>query len=165
MLDVKTTASFGKGHENSDLRNKFESENSYHTIYFPTKITHDPRYTENIIVYNFSARWEKEKKRPEKIEEILSTIQSKLPNIKLIQVGLPMSLTQTVKLLAKSKLLLSIDNGIAHVARSVGVPMFLIEHKLPLSRGFPESSCQYVKVTKDSAVDIITSHVKQIKML
>jgi hypothetical protein len=136
-----------------------ESAESYETVYYPTKVTYPVRELTKTIAYSFDAQWRRNQKIPLDLDSLLDDLSGRLPDYRLHRVGLPMSLSDIVQTLASSRLLLSVDNGIAHVARSVGVPLALIEHLLPVERGFPRRSCVYTKVTRDNAVEKVVGQL------
>jgi hypothetical protein len=59
---------------------------------------------------------------------------------------------QCQKLIAESDLFIGVDNGVSHMAKSVGIPMILLEYKLGLERGFPSSIVQYTKATTNEEI-------------
>jgi hypothetical protein len=93
------------------------------------------------ICYTFEANWIVDKKIPPGIERILEV--KDFQEYEFVKMGLPISLEDNVKLLSECAMFVGVDNGICHVARSVGCPSFLIEHLHPMKNGFPYEYCKY----------------------
>jgi glycosyl transferase family 9 (putative heptosyltransferase) len=145
---------------NAQSLNAFiDSPESYKTVYFPTKTRHSCGEATKTIAYSFDAQWHADEKIPPKLDDVLRALSAELPDYCHVRVGLPMSLRDIVETLAAAQLVLSVDNGIAHVARSVSVPLFLIEHLLPVERGFPPNSCFYTKVNHGNIVDAVVNFI------
>lgn len=61
--------------------------------------------------------------------------------------------------IAESDLFIGVDNGVAHMAKSTGTPMILLEHKLLLERGFPKNVVKYETAhTNQEAINLIYKH-------
>jgi hypothetical protein len=118
----------------------FSSKLSYNCIYFPTKQKWKANKSKKIC-YSFDANYEKDKKTPPDIEESIKI--KEIDEYQKVRVGLPMDLYQVVKELSECEFLVTLDNGIAHVARSVGCPIILVQHTFSVARGFPPGSCEY----------------------
>lgn len=135
----------------TDVKIIFEQSNTYdvshgkkgylaHCQYKNTKI----KYSKGShIAYSFDASYMIKEKIPENINEFLQFEEIK--NIPKIRCGLPMSLEDNVKILSNCIFYIGVDNGISHVARSVGCPMLLIEHRWDLEKAFPSNHCVYKK--------------------
>ena len=133
------------------IRHIDTEDTAYRCAYFPTKLRHRPRA--NAIGYSFSASWRADEKIPPDAGEILRMLKASLPGFEFVAMGRPhqADVTALVRALAGVRLLLSVDNGVAHVARSVGLPLFLLEHQWPVARGFPADACGYTKLTSETA--------------
>lgn len=136
---------------------------AYECVYFPTRIAWQPQGWE--IGYALDANWQREAKIPPDVDDIIPALREALPHCTFVPLGLPhqASVTELVARMASLRLVLSVDNGIAHVARSVGVPLFLLEHLHALRRGFPPSRCTYTKVTRQDLVEKITAYVSRAR--
>lgn len=132
---------------------------AYQCEYFPTKARPCPEGWE--IGYALEANWKPDLKIPPALSEVIPALASALPHCRLVGLGRPWqtSVKAVVARMTKLRLVLAVDNGIAHIARSVGVPLFLLEHQLPLERGFPRERCNYVRVTIQDVVEKIVEHV------
>lgn len=136
---------------------------AYRCEYFPTKMAHQPRGMK--IGYSFDAQWQAEKKVPPNLLSIVENLRSQFPAFTFQAIGQPHqgTVADVVSVLAELQLLIAVDNGIAHVARSVGVPLFLVEHHWPLSRGFPQENCVFTKVTVEDAADRVARYVLDLE--
>lgn len=165
LLDIQNTDLHVVDREPPDselVTRLVESAASYGTAYFRTKLKHQAERTRPVIAYSFDANWRADEKIPLDVEQLLVALQAKLPHVRMMRVGLPMTLPEVVQTLSTAKLLVSVDNGIAHVARSVGVPLFLIQHLLPVTRGFPTHACDYTTVTMQNAAETITAYLEAL---
>jgi hypothetical protein len=135
---------------------------AYQCRYFPTKVGHKPEGL--TIGYTFDAQWQVEQKVHPNLKSILEKLRERLPSYTLKPIGQPHQKTvpEVVAALAGLQLLIAVDNGIAHVARSVGVPLFLVEHNWPLLRGFPVENCIYTKVTVEDAEEKIFHYTRSV---
>jgi len=88
------------------------------------------------------------------------SILTAFPDKKFIKLGLPLSIENIVEHLSTCTLLVSIDNGIGHIARSVGCPHVLIEHEWDVERGFPVNQSNYHKAkgTQEAIKKIRNTH-------
>ncbi len=74
----------------------------------------------------------------------------------LIFLGPQLSISHVVDILATSAFFVGVDSGFSHVAHSVGVPMFLLQYKMPLvacHRGKSYMLC-------NGAADLINNRLK-----
>jgi len=126
---------------------------AYSCQYFPTRKRHSPEARK--IGYSFSANWRAELKIPRHPDKLLNTLRQRFQGFDFVPLGLPHQTTigELVDVLASVRLFLSVDSGVAHVARSVGTPLFLLEYKWGVERGFPSAACHYTKVTRSDAGD------------
>lgn len=108
-------------------------------IYPRTKITYECKT--NIICYTFDANSFVDRKIPPNISKILQVESFK--NYKFVDVGLPLTLEDSIKLLSSCKIFVGVDNGLSHVARSVGCPSFLVEYLFPITNAFPYEYFEY----------------------
>lgn len=53
-------------------------------------------------------------------------IKAQFPGYEFVELGLPMSISENVEMLAKSDLLIGTNSGMAHLAKSVGTPMLIL---------------------------------------
>lgn len=134
-----------------------ESVASYQARYFPTKVKHSPAKAEKLVAFSCDAQWRREEKVPSGLDTAVQDLALLREDYRFVRVGLPMSIGEIVRVSAAATLVLSVDNGIAHVARSVGTPLYLIEHRWGLERGFPTGACSYTKVTIDSLASALNS--------
>ena len=101
----------------------------------------------SLICFNFGAQWMVADKVPPYVAEVASELERR-HNGECI--GLPVTLEAAVDRLAECDLFLSVDSGLAHVARSVGCPVAIIEHKHNVFRAFPRDACD-VAVARSAA--------------
>jgi hypothetical protein len=120
-----------------------DSPETYKCEYFPTVKTWTNPSTP-IIAYSFEANWNKDKKIPPWVDKIL--VDPSLEKYNKVKVGLPMQIEECVDVLSKCSVFVSVDNGMAHVARSVGCPHIIIKHEWGLERGFPRNVYSYDSV-------------------
>jgi hypothetical protein len=161
LQPVLTTETPNDNHISKRLIHRIDSgDAAYRTPYFPTK--REWRPNGQIVSYSFSANYTRAAKVPPQPAQIIEELRSNLPSYHFVEVGKlhQASVTEVVRILAQSHCLLSIDNGIAHIARSVGVPLFLLEHLAPISRGFPPGMCRYTKVTQSNAATVICDYLR-----
>ena len=59
-------------------------------------------------------------------------IYNSFPTLERIEVGLPLSIDQSVEVMLKSDFFVGIDSGMAHLARCVGLPVFINPNRVPL---------------------------------
>lgn len=142
------------------IRQISTGETAYRCRSLPAKMRHTP--AGRLVGVSLAANWRPSEKIPTGIENTISSLRSLLPSHEFVSVGKPHqnSVTELVAALARLQLLLSVDNGVAHVARSVGVPLFLLEHLLPISRGFPREACDYTLVKSHTVIDSVLEWVE-----
>jgi len=109
--------------------------------YHHTKYPH--KRERSIIAYAFDANFERENKRPPYVDHIIPTLQNDYRDISFVELGVTIGLDSTMSHLANDIGIICVDSGVAHLARSVGTPMIMIQHNWPLERGFPNSVCKY----------------------
>lgn len=97
--------------------------------FWPTKKTWSPLGEKGHVVYQFDGISSAEDKNPpaEDIPHILDA----LPGL-YFPLGRHQSLAHCVDLLASARAFIGCDSGMSHLAHSVGVPMILVEYKLPI---------------------------------
>jgi hypothetical protein len=146
--------------EDMRLQRKLDHE-AYGCVYYPTFITHHDPIKQ--IAYSFDANYQADLKIPPNVNEILEQLRAALPDYKIVKVGLPMSVPDCVKTLAQSAAYLGIENGISHINRSVGTPMFMIQYRTTTLTevGFPFSACSYTVVTPETAAEQVASFVRK----
>lgn len=134
------------------IRRLIDCPSSYQVPYYPTKIRYNP--IGNLIACSFASNWNREAKTPHDLYANFWQLKKTLPEYNFVSItkATHPTITSVVDTLSQASLLLAVDNGICHIARSVGVPMFIIEHKWPLERGFPTTVCQYTKVSSDNLI-------------
>lgn len=137
-----------------------DNPDGYACPYYPTKITHQ---SENqTIAIALGSGWNSEAKLPPDLKPKLKKLKNDLKRYNFVEITIDShpNIPSLIKELSKAVLLISVDNGVAHVARSVGTPLFLIEHELSLDRGFPTFACKYHKVTVDTIGPIVYHYTK-----
>jgi hypothetical protein len=72
-----------------------------------------------------------EKNLPREHEAILLRMLS-ASGFEPIRLGSHLSIAQCIRIASQSAFFVGVDSGMSHLCHSVGVPMFLIEHKLPV---------------------------------
>lgn len=100
----------------------------------PTKVRHNGSIKYNKITYTMDAVFMKEDKLDPSWLDVLGY------NVPWICVEKPMTFVDKVEAIAKSDLYIGPDNGIAHLCRSIGTPMIILEYKWPLILGFPNTN-------------------------
>lgn len=107
----------------------------------------------NLITYSFVCNGLKNKKIPPFASDIIPKIQSY--GYETIEVGIILGLIETVKLIAKSRFFIAIDNGVSHICRSINTSLLIVEYIHPLEIGFPPNFCKYTKIRALSDLDFL----------
>jgi Glycosyltransferase family 9 (heptosyltransferase) len=107
------------------------------------------------LCYNVDAAWRAADKIPPYVDDLTEVLRRQF---NAAPIGLPMAIDAAVEHLAQCDLFLSVDSGLAHVARSVGCPLVLIEYRHSLARGFPPACCEF-SVVRSAAecLDLVRS--------
>jgi len=140
-----------KWNENIQINKKtIDNTSVYKKKYFPTKIKWSKDKMTNTIGYSFEANFLKHEKIPPWLNILI--LKTLFPNLVFIKLGLPMSLSTIITILSSCKCYIGIDNGITHVARSVGCPIGIIEHIYNVEIGHPSDIVSYKKLKSLMAV-------------
>lgn len=99
-------------------------------FFWATKEKWDPFKHENKICYQFDGISSADDKNPSPEDE--ARILSACSKHTVVRVGKDMTLEQVVHEMATSAVFIGCDSGMSHIAHSVGVPMILVEYKLPI---------------------------------
>lgn len=128
------------------LWQRIDSAAAYQCAYFPTHMRHVSN--NGTLGFALEANWRAREKIPPGITDLKNRVKDALPQYSHVLLGRPhqRGLTELVNALAHVDCLIAVDNGVAHVARSVGTPLILLEHNLPIERGFPPDACSYMRV-------------------
>ena len=106
----------------------------------------------NKICYAFTANWKKE----EKIPPWISQLEEKLKSIDAINIIKPMDINEAIGHLTACKFFITVDSGLAHIARSVGCPLYIIKYKLDITRPYPKEFCDHTVIeTLEEACKLI----------
>ena len=154
FFDTNVKIEFKESNEGNEYKNICKHPSLVSHKYISTKIKLN-NINSNKITYNFDCNWRVD-------EKVASNINDLSKHINMTKVGLPMDLENTIKELSTSKCFIAADNGIAHVARSVGVPVIFIEHLYPMENGHPQkySNFKLIKWTSlEETVKKITSQL------
>jgi hypothetical protein len=135
---------------------------AYDCRYFPTKVRHNP--AGSTIGIAADANWRADEKIPPDLEDRLSALRCVLDGWEFVRLGRPHQhdLSDLIRVLSTVQLLVSVDNGVAHVSRSVRVPLLLIHHRLPVSRGFPPQACHYVQTGVEDLNDQVVDFCRRL---
>jgi len=112
----------------------------YARRYLPTRM----RWTSQVaaasthVCYCFDARWNARDKVPPFIAELKGALHHDFNGI---DVSLPMPLDEAIRQLAICRCFVTVDTGLAHVARSIGCPIGVLRFRHPLERAFPAEAC------------------------
>ncbi len=101
--------------------------------YFPT-IHQWKRGSHRRICYQFDGRTRPSATNPpsSEVEAFLAFWVSE--GYEAIRLGLPMSMTQSIRWLSVCDAFIGVDSGISHLAHSVQVPTFLLQYQHPLTQ-------------------------------
>lgn len=126
------------------------------------KISHIPKLYKK-ITYTKDANW----KIDEKLNPEWDKLWGTFPGVEWIEVNRNVGdATKCQQLIAESDLFIGVDNGVSHLAKSIGTPMILLEHTWELERGFPSNIFSYTKAkTNDEVISIITSFYENYKTI
>ncbi len=95
-----------------------------------TRWRNDPR--SRAVVYQFDGESAAESKNPPDTEREKLLAWLRNVGFETVQLGKHLSLAECVEEAANAALFVGVDSGMSHVAHSVGVPVYLYEHKLPI---------------------------------
>jgi hypothetical protein len=99
----------------------------YETKYYNTKQNWKNTKTKNdTVCYSFDSNYCSKNKTPDDINNIIEYLTRK--GLKLINIGSHMKMSDVIAALASCRVFVSVDNGLAHVARSVECPHIIIKH-------------------------------------
>jgi len=102
----------------------------YDAIYCSTKVKRvPPEEIQKKICYCFAARFFKKKKLlPPNLDKLLEGVQQRYPDHELIELKLPLGITEDIEHLSNCRFYFGVDTGPSHICRSVkGVPLILIK--------------------------------------
>jgi hypothetical protein len=122
------------------------------------RIQHDNSKIYKKITYTRDANWMPD----QKLNPEWNTLWDSIKTLQWIEVNKNTGGNlQCQKLIAESDLFIGVDNGVSHLAKSIGTPMILLEYELGLERAFPSSVVQYTKAkTNEEVVSLIQSKYK-----
>ena len=136
---------FGKSWRFLAHNDSFVSDSEvYKTEYYNTKQNWKNSLTnDNKICYSFDSNYCNKNKTPENVSSIVDYLIQR--NFQLINVGSHMKMTDVIVALSTCKVFISVDNGLAHVARSVMCPHIIINymHHETFTRVFVKNSHDY----------------------
>ena len=117
---------------------------SWEAKYYPTKTKWNGP-SSKIICFQFDGRSYASKKNPPDSDIALIEKFAAQQNYTLLKVGKPLSIQQSINIMADSCLFVGVCSGMSHVAHSVGLPVYLLEYKLKIHffhRGNNYIACQ-----------------------
>lgn len=103
--------------------------------YWPTKTRWQVDHKTRRITYHFDGVSSASDKNPppsemDAIVDLL--VELSKYNISKVQLGQHMTIKKCVDVLADSTCFIGVDSGMSHLAHCVGVPVFIVEYKLPI---------------------------------
>jgi hypothetical protein len=105
------------------------------TPFWPTKTTWQPGSRRHQIAIHFDGHSSADDKNPPPadLDRIWQFLTDQMQaGYMITELGGHQSLAEMVEAAAGSDLFIGVDSGPSHVCHSVGVPMFLVEYKLPI---------------------------------
>jgi hypothetical protein len=90
---------------------------------------------ENKVCVAYDANFCKDQKTPiylKQLNEVLSE------DFEVVELTHPMTVNEYITHLSECKCFFTVENGISHIARSVGCPIIITEHQYPASTGHPK---------------------------
>jgi hypothetical protein len=102
------------------------------TPYFSARIPWHDRQSHSTVAYHFSGASTPDDKNPppEDLPRHLAALRAS--GFDPVPLGLPLSVTEQLSVLAHSAFCLAICSGPSHLAHMVGTPLVLLQHKLPV---------------------------------
>jgi hypothetical protein len=103
--------------------------------YFPTKLRWSSARRHHYVCYQFDGISSgSEKNLDRRSEDLLLNVlnNSMSAPFELVRLGKHLSVAQCVRVATESAFFVGVDSGMSHLCHSVGLPMFLIENKLPV---------------------------------
>ena len=98
--------------------------------------------TDNTIAYSITARSFNEQDLHRQLTGFVGDVEE----YKYIECGLPMEIEEIVDILSRCTLYVGIDNGVSHLARSVGCPMIFLNARChDITHAHPKQFCDYVQ--------------------
>lgn len=124
-------------------------EQLYHLKYLPTKKRWSYKHIDNVVCYQLKGHWKGSLKNPPNrdIRIILDHINSL--GYEAIKMGKPLTIPECINLACASKCLVCVDSGMAHLCRSIGIPIFMIKYRYTLDRGHPRNTYTLCNGTTD----------------
>jgi len=115
----------------------------YARRFTPSKITWDVSKVKKKICYGFKAGFKAHNKTPPNIDGILSHLKEMYPGFEFLHLTHPMTINDYIEHLSTCYFYIGLDQGIGHINRSVGAPMFIIRYKHDIERCYIPEFCDY----------------------
>jgi hypothetical protein len=119
----------------------------------PGIILHDGTKKYNKITYTFTARYMKKEKINPEWESIVGYGSQEWQPVGKAEAK--MTLLETMKSIAESDLLITPESGLAHLNRSIGTPMIILEHNKSVIEYFPHTEEYTLCKTNDDMKKVI----------
>ena len=145
---------------------------AYACKYYPVKKNKKKR-DEKKICFSFEGgnknaicgRWMK-KEGFSKLPKNTNTILTEFEGFNFVKMGLPMEIEEIAEHLSSCLLYVGIDNGITHIARSVGCKILILQHEWPVEHAFPLGVSNYVKCNSvNEAIKNIRNEINKKKYI
>jgi hypothetical protein len=140
---------------------RLDTYNVWLSPYFPTKTRWDAHRRHRYVVVQFDGESAKELKNASPEEEllILKFVEQRCPGFSLVRLGKPLTVKELIEIAADSAFFVGVDSGMSHLCHSVGLPIFLMEYRLPthtthggkahtLCRGFADFAAHFDRFAK-----------------
>jgi len=113
---------------------RLNTYNVWQSPYFPTKTRWDAYGRHKYVAVQFDGESAKELKNasPDEEQMIRDFVQQMCPGYSLVRLGKPLTVKECVEIAANSAFFVGVDSGMSHLCHSVGVPIFLMEYRLPV---------------------------------
>lgn len=102
------------------------------TDYFPTKVRWKPSVAHRYCCYQFDGDSAALEKNPSSGDLMILLVWLQQCGFEAVGLGKHLSVAQCVEIASESAFFVGVDSGMSHLAHSVGVPMFLLQHQLPI---------------------------------
>jgi hypothetical protein len=117
------------------------------TPYFPTQRRWSIAGEHRTVTIQVDGRSAASDKNPDAREQVrlAEVLRELVPDLEIVTLGDHLSVAECVEQAARSAFFLGVDSGMAHLCHSVGVPVFLLEYRLPVvtcHRGKSYRLCQ-----------------------
>jgi hypothetical protein len=129
--------------------------------FLPTKTTWNIEKVEKKICYGIVSKYAARNKIPPNMDEIMEKLRGMYPGFEFVELSRPLTVADYVRELSSCYFFFGTDNGIGHINRSVGAPMFILRYKHGIDHCFVPEFCNYheIKFQDEDIEDQIKSYL------